>query len=44
MHQPRFSDLHEIPPKAFSPAAIALQLLPWVLVGLGVKLAFTELR
>ena len=35
MHQPRFSDLHEIPPKAFSPAAIALQLLPWVLVGLG---------
>lgn len=35
MHQPRFSDLHEIPPRAFSPAAIALQLLPWVLVGLG---------
>jgi methyl-accepting chemotaxis protein len=35
MHQPRFSDLHEIPPRAFSPAAIALQLLPWVLVGVG---------
>lgn len=35
MHQPRFSDLHDIPPRAFSPAAIALQLFPWVLVGLG---------
>ena len=35
MHSPRFSDLHEIPPKAFSPAAIALQVSPWLLVGLG---------
>ncbi|MGA6175642.1 methyl-accepting chemotaxis protein [Delftia sp. zbq_16] len=35
MHQPRFSDLHEIPPRAFSPAAIGLQLSPWMLVGLG---------
>ncbi|WJN59022.1 methyl-accepting chemotaxis protein [Pseudomonas sp. SO81] len=35
MHNPRFSDLHEIPPKAFSTAAVALQLSPWLLVGLG---------
>jgi methyl-accepting chemotaxis protein len=35
MHNPRFSDLHEIPPKAFSPAAVALQVSPWLLVGLG---------
>ena len=35
MHHPRFSDLHEIPPRAFSPAAIALQIVPWLLVGLG---------
>jgi methyl-accepting chemotaxis protein len=35
MHNPRFSDLHEIPPKAFSLAAVALQLSPWLLVGLG---------
>jgi methyl-accepting chemotaxis protein len=35
MHNPRFSDLHEIPPKAFSLAAVALQVSPWLLVGLG---------
>ena len=35
MHNPRFSDLLEIPPKAFSLAAVALQLSPWLLVGLG---------
>ncbi|MDD0842906.1 methyl-accepting chemotaxis protein [Pseudomonas sp. Gutcm_11s] len=35
MHTPRFSDLHDIPPKAFSPAALALQIVPWLLVGLG---------
>jgi methyl-accepting chemotaxis protein len=35
MHNPRFSDLHEIPPKAFSLAAVALQASPWLLVGLG---------
>ncbi|WP_394561416.1 methyl-accepting chemotaxis protein [Aquipseudomonas alcaligenes] len=35
MHNPRFSDLHEIPPKAFSASAVALQVTPWLLVGLG---------
>src|SRR5690606_21833234 len=35
MHNPRFSDLHDIPPRAFSPAALALQVSPWLLVGLG---------
>lgn len=35
MHSPHFSDLHDIPPKAFSPAAILLQLAPWLLVDLG---------
>jgi hypothetical protein len=35
MHNPRFSDLHEIPPRAFSASALALQTLPWLLVGLG---------
>ena len=35
MHNPRFSDLHEMPPKAFSLAAVALQVSPWLLVGLG---------
>jgi methyl-accepting chemotaxis protein len=33
MHKPRFSDLHEIPPKAFSAAALALQVTPWLLAG-----------
>jgi methyl-accepting chemotaxis protein len=33
MHSPRFSDIHEIPPKAFSPAALTLQLAPWLLIG-----------
>ncbi|MBC9249117.1 hypothetical protein A9179_02385 [Pseudomonas alcaligenes] len=33
MHNPRFSDLHEIPPKAFSAAALALQIAPWLLAG-----------
>ena len=35
MHNPRFSDLHDIPPRAFSPTALALQVSPWLLVGLG---------
>ena len=35
MPNPRFSDLHDIPPRAFSPVAVALQLSPWLLVGLG---------
>ncbi|MEO4045458.1 methyl-accepting chemotaxis protein [Pseudomonas sp. CAU 1711] len=35
MSNPRFSDLEEIPPRAFSPVAVALQLSPWLLVGLG---------
>nr|WP_252275040.1 methyl-accepting chemotaxis protein [Pseudomonas subflava] len=35
MPSPRFSDLHEIPPRAFSPAALALQVSPWLLIGLG---------
>ncbi len=35
MYNPRFSDLHEIPPKAFSLAAVSLQVSPWLLVGLG---------
>ena len=33
MHRPRFSDIHEVPPKAFSPAALALQVVPWLLIG-----------
>ncbi|UUY09926.1 methyl-accepting chemotaxis protein [Pseudomonas sp. J452] len=33
MHSTRFSDIHEIPPKAFSPAALALQIVPWLLIG-----------
>ncbi|MBB2493771.1 methyl-accepting chemotaxis protein [Aquipseudomonas ullengensis] len=33
MHNPRFSDIHEIPPKAFSASALALQVTPWLLVG-----------
>ncbi|WP_178116639.1 methyl-accepting chemotaxis protein [Pseudomonas sp. L-22-4S-12] len=33
MHKPRFSDIHEIPPKAFSPGALALQIGPWLLIG-----------
>ncbi len=33
MHNPRFSDLHEIPPKAFSPVALTLQLSSWLLAG-----------
>ncbi|HSC83889.1 MAG TPA: methyl-accepting chemotaxis protein [Pseudomonas sp.] len=33
MPNPRFSDLHEIPPKAFSAAALTLQISPWLLAG-----------
>ena len=35
MHKPQFSDIHEIPPRAFSPSALLLQAAPWLLVGLG---------
>nr|WP_220494112.1 methyl-accepting chemotaxis protein [Pseudomonas guryensis] len=33
MHSTRFSDIHEIPPKAFGPVALALQITPWLLIG-----------
>ena len=35
MHNARFSDIHEIPPRAFSAVALLLQVAPWLLVGLG---------